>query len=135
MADLLPVTLPDRKDTFHRDPAKVELTAAGRDSLLCRLDDDPARNAERWKKLPYLQNYQEAGTPKAGAVVLAELTAHQPRQASSAGDAELWPRTHGRLCDGGFLALADVSSRSKTSRTRCSGSRCCAGWSPELTAQ
>jgi hypothetical protein len=73
MSDLLPVNLPDRKDTFHRDPANVELTAVGRDSLICRLEDDPARNVDRWKKLPYLQNYQEAGTPKAGAVVLAEL--------------------------------------------------------------
>jgi uncharacterized membrane protein len=73
MADLLPVTLTDRKDSFHRDPATVELTAAGRDSLLCRLDDDSARNVDRWKKLPYLQNYHEAGTPKPGAVVLAEL--------------------------------------------------------------
>jgi uncharacterized membrane protein len=73
LSDLLPVNLPDRKDTFHRDPANVELTAAGRDSLLCRLDDDPARNVDRWKKLPYLQNFQEAGTAKPGAVVLAEL--------------------------------------------------------------
>ena len=71
--DLLPVNLPNRKDGFHRDPATVELTAAGRDSLVCRLDDDSTRNADRWKKLPYLQNYHEAGTPKAGAVVLAEL--------------------------------------------------------------
>jgi uncharacterized membrane protein len=73
LGDLLPVNLPDRKDTFHRDPANVELTAAGRDSLLCRLDDDPARNVDRWKKLPYLQNFQEAGVAKPGAVVLAEL--------------------------------------------------------------
>lgn len=73
MADLMPVTVSDRKNTFHRDPATVELTAEGRDSLLCRLDDDPARNAERWKKLPHLQDYHEAGTPKPGAVVLAEL--------------------------------------------------------------
>jgi len=73
LGDLLPVNLPDRKDTFHRDPANVELTSAGRDSLLCRLEDDPARNVDRWKKLPYLQNYQEAGTAKPGAVVLAEL--------------------------------------------------------------
>ena len=73
MSDLLPVNLPDRKDTFHRDPANVELTAAGRESLICRLDDDPGRNVERWKKLPYLQNYQEIGAPKPGAVVIAEL--------------------------------------------------------------
>src|SRR5271165_3436607 len=33
-ADLLPVRLPDSKNTFHRDPATPELTAAGRDSLI-----------------------------------------------------------------------------------------------------
>lgn len=73
LADLLPVNLPDRKGTFHRDPANVELTAAGRDSLICRLVEDPDRNVERWKKLPYLMNYQEPGTKKPGAVVLAEM--------------------------------------------------------------
>ncbi len=37
LADLTPVTLPDRKTTFRREPAKVELTTAGRDSLITRL--------------------------------------------------------------------------------------------------
>src|SRR5579872_205947 len=72
-ADLLPVVLPKHKDTFHRDPATAELTPAGRDSLICRLEEDPQANVERWKKLPYLMNYQEPGTPKPGAVVLAEM--------------------------------------------------------------
>ena len=74
LADLLPVVLPNKKGTFHRDPATVELTPAGTDSIITQLVEDPARNAERWKKLPYLMDYQEAGTPKPGAVVLAELT-------------------------------------------------------------
>lgn len=73
--DLLPVNLPDRKNTFHRDPAYVELTGAGRESLITRLEENPERNVERWKKLPYLMNFQEVGTPKAGAVVLADMTA------------------------------------------------------------
>lgn len=73
MADLLPVVLPNRKNTFHRDPATVELTPAGADSIICRLVDDPDRNVERWKKLPYLLNYQDPGTPKPGAVVLARM--------------------------------------------------------------
>jgi uncharacterized membrane protein len=70
--DLLPVTLPDHKNTYHIAPAYVDLTMAGRESLICRLIDDPQANAERWKKLPYIMNWQEAGTPKAGAAVLAE---------------------------------------------------------------
>ena len=75
LADVLPVVLPNQKNTFHRDPATPELTPAGADSMITRLVDDPDKNAERWKKLPYLMDYQEAGTPKPGAAVLVEMTA------------------------------------------------------------
>jgi len=75
LADLLPVVLPNKKGTFHRDPATVSLTPVGADSIITRLVEDPAGNVERWKKLPYLMDYQEAGTPKPGAVVLAEMSA------------------------------------------------------------
>src|SRR6202521_2187016 len=75
LADLLPVSLPNKKGTFHRDPATVSLTSAGADNIITRLVEDPAGNVERWKKLPYLMDYQEVGTAKPGAVVLAELTA------------------------------------------------------------
>jgi uncharacterized membrane protein len=75
LADLLPVVLPNKKGTFHRDPATVELTPVGADNIITRLVEDPARNVERWKKLPYVMDYQEPGTPKPGAVVLAEMTA------------------------------------------------------------
>ncbi|MGI8744820.1 MAG: glutamine amidotransferase [Bryobacteraceae bacterium] len=73
--DLLPVRLPDRKNTFHRDPATAELTKAGRESLICRIEEDPGKNVQRWKKLPYLMNFQEVLAPKPGAVELAEMTA------------------------------------------------------------
>jgi len=76
LADLLPVVLPNKKGTFHRDPATVSLTPAGADSIITRLVEDPAANVERWKKLPYLMDYQEVGTPKPGAVVLADMTAN-----------------------------------------------------------
>jgi uncharacterized membrane protein len=75
LADLLPVVLPKHNNTFHRASANAELTPAGTDSLICRLVDDPVANAQRWKKLPYLMDYQEAGTPKPGAAVLAEMRA------------------------------------------------------------
>jgi uncharacterized membrane protein len=74
-SDLLPVRLPDHKSTFHRDPATAQLTPAGRDSLITRIEDNPDANVERWKKLPYLMDFQEAGQPKPGALVLAEMTA------------------------------------------------------------
>ncbi len=79
LAELLPVALPARKGTFHRDRAAVELTPQGRDSLICRLEDDPDRNVQRWKKLPAVADYQEVGAPKAGAVVLAELNSGRRR--------------------------------------------------------
>jgi uncharacterized membrane protein len=75
-ADLLPVRLPDHKNTFHRDPATPELTPAGRDSLITRIEDNPEANVERWKKLPYLMDFQEAGEPKPGALVLADMKAN-----------------------------------------------------------
>src|SRR5581483_6150871 len=71
--ELLPVTLPDRKGTFHRDPAYPSLTPAGHDSLLTRIEEDPERNAQRWKTLPYLANYQEIGATKPGATLLAQM--------------------------------------------------------------
>lgn len=70
---LLPVTLPDRKGTFHREPATAELTNAGRDSLITRIEENPDRNVERWTKLPYIAGYQDIGVPKPGALSLAKL--------------------------------------------------------------
>ena len=73
VAPALPVILPDGRDTFHRDPATVSLTPAGIDSAMTRLVDDSATNVERWKKLPYLMDYQDPGKPKPGATVLAQM--------------------------------------------------------------
>jgi uncharacterized membrane protein len=70
--DVLPVKLPDRKNTFVRDPANVELTKEGVNSLITRLEEDPQKNVERWKKLPYIMNFQDAGQAKPGAVTLVE---------------------------------------------------------------
>jgi uncharacterized membrane protein len=80
LAELLPVKLLDRKDTFHRDPAKFELTPQGRDSVICRLEEQPERNAERWKKMPILADFQEVGETKPGAVALAEVNAAGKRK-------------------------------------------------------
>jgi uncharacterized membrane protein len=75
LVDLLPTILPHSRTTFHRDPATAELTAAGSDSPITRLMDDPAKNIDRWKRLTYLMDYQDAGTPKPGATVLAQMNA------------------------------------------------------------
>ena len=73
--DLLPTVLPPGNHNFHRNAATVELTSEGLDSPITQLLDDPTKNAQRWKKLTYLADYEDPGTPKPGATVLAELHA------------------------------------------------------------
>lgn len=74
-SELLPVQLPPRKNTFQRSFVAAELTDAGRKSLICRIDADPEKSNQHWEILPYLADYQDPGTPKAGAVVLARVDA------------------------------------------------------------
>jgi uncharacterized membrane protein len=73
--DLLPTFLPPGDHNFRRDPATVELTSAGVESPITRLLDDKGKNAERWRKFTYLADYEDAGSPKPGATVLAEMHA------------------------------------------------------------
>jgi len=73
MSELMPTILPTAKNTFQREAATAELTPAGRESLICRLVEDPEQNAARWRKLPYMGSYQDVGSPKPGAVVLADM--------------------------------------------------------------
>ena len=88
LTDLFPTTLPTQPGTFHReaDPKSgtthttVELAPAGVDSIITRLVDDPAANAAKWKKLPYLMDYEDPGTPKPGAEVLADMITPEGRK-------------------------------------------------------
>jgi len=73
MNTLLPTFLPAGRNNFHRNSASVELTAEGMDSPITRLLEDPVKNAQRWKKLTYLADYEDPGSPKPGATVLAEM--------------------------------------------------------------
>ena len=75
VADLLPTFVSNEKGTFRRENATVQLTAAGAESPITRLLDDRAANVDRWRKLPYLNDYQDPGAPKPGATVLAQMTA------------------------------------------------------------
>jgi uncharacterized membrane protein len=87
LIDLFPTTLPLQAGTFHReaDPRNgtthttAELAPAGVDSIITRLVDDPAANAAKWKKLPYLMDYEDPGTPKPGAAVLANMITPEGR--------------------------------------------------------
>ncbi len=88
LLDLLPTTLPTQAGTFHReaDPrngvshATAELAPAGVDNIITRLVDDPAANAAKWKSLPYLMDYEDPGTPKPGAEVLANTITPEGRR-------------------------------------------------------
>jgi uncharacterized membrane protein len=88
LTDLLPTVLPTQPGTFHReaDPmrgtthATAELAPAGADSIITRLVDDPAANAAKWKQLPYLMDYEDPGTPKPGAAVLANMITPEGRK-------------------------------------------------------
>jgi uncharacterized membrane protein len=88
LVDLLPTVLPTQAGTFHReaDPKNgtthttAELAPDGVDSIITRLVDDPPANAARWKKLPYLMDYEDVGTPKPGASVLANLITPEGRK-------------------------------------------------------
>jgi uncharacterized membrane protein len=73
LADLVPTQLPPNRGTFFRDFSSVELTPAGRASILTRLDENPERNVQRWKTMPQVANYQVVGEPKPGATELLKV--------------------------------------------------------------
>ena len=75
LAEILPVHLTSANQTFHRDYVSADLARAGRDSVITRLEDGRDRNAERWKKMPQIANYQILGDPKPGALLLMEVLA------------------------------------------------------------
>ncbi len=105
LTDLLPTTLPTQAGTFHReaDPRNgtthttAELAPAGVDSIITRLVDDPAANAAKWKKLPYLMDYEDPGVPKPGAAVLANMITPEGRKLPLLITRELRSRPHARL--------------------------------------
>ena len=72
-AEMFPVRLPGAPPTFFRDFSAPELTAAGKESVICRLEDNAERSAVRWSKMPGVANYQVVGDPKPGAVELLDV--------------------------------------------------------------
>jgi hypothetical protein len=80
MADLIPTVLPVARNGLHRDFSPVMLTQQGAQSVLCRLDENPVKNAEAWRKIPQIANYQEIGDPKPGATVLLDVVPQGKRQ-------------------------------------------------------
>ena len=80
LAQTLPVQLTGRHPAqFVQRPAQTQLTIYGAESPIPRLDADARRNAERWKNLPPLADYQSLGRLKPGAIVLLEANGEQGR--------------------------------------------------------
>ena len=111
LTDLLPVNLPEsQRHVSSRSGERGTHRRRSRQSDLPAWMTIRPRNVDRWKKLPYLQNFQEAGTPKAGRRRPGGTTSDKPGTASSARHPKLRPRP-----DGGFrvlriVALADVAA-------------------------
>lgn len=79
LAEMMPLRLTGEK-SWSRDFATATLTDAGRESVICRLEDDRDKNIARWQKMPQIANYAVMGTPKPGAVVLMNVAeaGHRP---------------------------------------------------------
>ncbi len=85
VAPLLPSKLPGGAErTFGRLPSQARLTDYGRESIIGRLDADPAANEKIWAELPPLADYQVIGDLRPGAVVLLEAAAGTGTRATTA---------------------------------------------------
>jgi uncharacterized membrane protein len=79
MAEMMPLHLPAEK-TWSRDFATASLTDAGRENVICRIEEQRDANNARWQKMPQIANYAVMGSPKPGAVVLMNVAeaGHRP---------------------------------------------------------
>jgi uncharacterized membrane protein len=79
LAEMMPLHLTAEK-SWSRDFATATLTDAGRESVICRIEEERDKNIARWQKMPQIANYAVMGTPKPGAVVLMNVAEgnHRP---------------------------------------------------------
>jgi uncharacterized membrane protein len=79
LAEMMPLHLTAKK-SWSRDFATAMLTDAGRESVICRIEEDRDKNIARWQKMPQIANYAVMGSPKPGAVVLMDVAeaGHRP---------------------------------------------------------
>jgi uncharacterized membrane protein len=73
LAQTLPAQLAARQVTaLVQRPIRAQPTLYGMQSPILRFDPDQKRNADRWKNMPQLADYQTLGRLKPGAIVLME---------------------------------------------------------------
>jgi uncharacterized membrane protein len=81
VAQTLPTHLPTKQGSmFVQRAGQAQPTLYGGEYAITRLDVEPRRNAEAWKTLPPLADYQELGRPKPGAIVLLEAVGERNRE-------------------------------------------------------
>ena len=79
LAEMMPLRITSDK-SWSRDFATATLTDAGRESVICRIEEERDQNIARWAKMPQIANYAVMGAPKPGAVVLMNVAeaGHRP---------------------------------------------------------
>ncbi len=81
IAAALPTHLPSKQGAlFVQRTGQAQPTLYGNEYAITRLDSEPRRNAELWKTLPPLADYQELGRAKPGAIVLLEAIGERGRE-------------------------------------------------------
>jgi len=76
IAQTLPTRLPEKDaSSFVQRTAQAMPTMYGEQVALTHFDADPKRNADLWKTLPPLADFQALGRPKVGAMVLLDAIA------------------------------------------------------------
>lgn len=76
IAQTLPTRLPEKDaSSFVQRAAQAMPTMYGEQVALTRFDADAKRNADLWKTLPPLADFQALGRPKVGAMVLLDAIA------------------------------------------------------------
>ncbi|HEY8538639.1 MAG TPA: hypothetical protein VIL28_07210 [Steroidobacteraceae bacterium] len=81
LAQALPTHLPNKEGAnYVQRNGRAQPTVYGLEYATTRLDADPRRNAEAWKTLPPLADFQELGRPKPGAIVLLEAVGDNARE-------------------------------------------------------
>jgi uncharacterized membrane protein len=80
IAQTLPAQLAGRQIMgLVQRPVRAQPTLYGAQSPILRFDPDPKKNADRWKNIPVLADYQALGKLKPGAIVLLEGNADRTR--------------------------------------------------------
>lgn len=76
VGDILPVRLKDVAASYVKERARVVVTPQGAASEFLKFDELADTNAERWRQLPPLDNYQMLGSLRPAAAALMNLQAN-----------------------------------------------------------